>query len=262
MLEYDIIKSNQNPFVVRFSKLKDVKFRRKESLFISEGNKLVLEALRSGKARYLLVRADVFGLYEEIIEKYREYGVRIFVLSESPFSKISTEKAPQGIIAVCDTSLVSKYTEFTGTMFICSGIRDPGNLGTIIRSAAGFGYDAVVLHECVDVYNPKVVRSSMGGIFKTILFESEDLIRTISDLQNVKRRVLACTLTGDSYILGRFDIRSNDVLIVGNEGHGLDDSVVSACDGSVCILMKNGVDSFNAAIASAVIQWEQSKTFS
>ena len=262
MVDNEIIKSTQNPSVVRFAKLKNAKYRREESLFLCEGYKLAKEAIHSESARRLLVRTDVADRYSDLISLCKTDGIAVTLLAEAPFTKISTESAPQGIIALCETMCVSEYKYADGPVFVCSGMQDPGNLGTVIRSAAGFGYKSIVVHNCADVYNPKTVRSSMGGIFRTDLLCTCDLISTIADMRSRGRRVFACTLAEDSLILGGFEISPSDVFIVGNEGHGLDRDVIDSCDASVVIPMQNGVESFNAAVASCVIQWEQSKTFS
>lgn len=260
MFRGDVIRSNQNPSVVRFSKLRDAKHRRSEGLFLCEGIKLAHEALRCGIVRYLLVREDMLSLCEETIAL--PDSAELVVLAEGPFSKISTENAPQGVIAVCGCDIVREYETPCGTAFMCSSIRDPGNLGTIIRTAAAFGYDSVLLHDCADVYNSKTVRASMGGIFRTRLISLDDPFAAISDLQRGGRRVFAAALEKDSRVLGDFEICASDVFIVGNEGHGLDPAVIAACDSSVVIPMFSGVDSLNAALASCVILWEQRRTFS
>lgn len=259
MLHSDVIRSNQNPSVIRFSKLRDAKYRRSEGLFLCEGSKLAEEALRFGIVRYLLVREDVSSLYGDV--SCLPENVELMVLAEAPFMKISTESAPQGVIAVCACDVVSGYEKPAGTAFMCSSIRDPGNLGTIIRTAAAFGYDSVCLHSCADVYNPKTVRASMGGIFRTKLICVEDPFEVIADLQRDGRRVFAAALEENSSSVGSFEIYPSDVFIVGNEGHGIDTNIIAACDSSAIIPMFSGVDSLNAALASCVILWEQRKTF-
>ncbi len=260
MVHCDVIKSNQNPSVIRFSKLCDTKYRRSEGLFLCEGLKLVDEALRRGIVRYLLVREDMASLYVD--DACLSENVELMVLQKGPFMKISTESAPQGVIAVCACDVVSRYEKPAGTVFMCSSIRDPGNLGTISRTAAAFGYDNISLHDCADVYNPKTVRASMGGIFRTKLICVEDPFEAIMDLHKDGRRVFAAALEENSGVLGDFEICPSDVFIVGNEGHGIDAKIIAACDSSVIIPMFSGVDSLNAALASCVILWEQRKTFS
>lgn len=259
MLHSDVIRSNQNPSVIRFSKLRDAKYRRSEGLFLCEGSKLTYEALRLGIVRYLLVMEDAMDLAAAFVHIPED--VELMVLAEGPFMKISTESAPQGIIAVCACDIVCGYEKPVGSTFMCSSIRDPGNLGTIIRTAAAFGYDSVCLHSCADVYNPKTVRASMGGIFKTRLIRVENPFEAISDFQSDGRRVLAAALEENSALIGSFAISPSDVFVVGNEGHGIDTDIIDACDLSVIIPMFSGVDSLNAALASCVILWEQRKTF-
>lgn len=256
----DVIRSNQNPSVIRFSKLHEAKYRRAEGLFLCEGVKLAKEALAAGAVRFLLVREDAPALCGDMIAGLGD--AQLMVLSDGPFSKISTERAPQGVIAVCACDALRSREKPHGAVFMCSAVRDPGNLGTIIRTAAAFGYDAILLHDCVDVCNPKTVRASMGGIFRTALVPVDDPVEAITGLRHDGRRVFAAALGERSRVLGEFDIRPSDVFVVGNEGHGLATSVIAACDSPVVIPMSGGVESLNAALASCVILWEQRKTFS
>ena len=134
----NVITSCNNQLVVRLAKLSDPKFRRSEGLFLCEGEKLTRDALGCGACpRYLLVLESESEKFSELCVKARRMGAEALFLSPSPFGKISTEKSPQGIIAVLDSSGFCKpFAEGTDErIFMCDGVRDPGNLGTIIRTA-------------------------------------------------------------------------------------------------------------------------------
>lgn len=255
------ITSNQNPKVIAFSKLKDEKYRAMDGLFLCEGEKLTREALCASKARYILCSEDRESLYEELICEAEHKGAEIIILSEAPFSKISTERSPQGIIAVCDTLDTPDGIENAGKSIMCCGVRDPGNLGTVIRTAAGLGFDGVIMCNCADVSSPRCVRASMGAIFRIGLFKCSDPRFVIRSLKEAGRKTYAAALEKDSLILGGFSVSPSDVFVIGNEGHGLAKELISECDATVYIPLRGGVESFNAAIAAGIILWEQSKSF-
>lgn len=260
--ENDVIVSCSNSTVIRFSKLRESKYRRSEKLFLCEGLKLVREAFSAGIVSYLLIRED-FDI--EIISGFKgvmDYS--IIRLAEKPFAKISSENSPQGIIAVCKTSIVSNDLNdlCCKRVFACNSVRDPGNLGTIIRTAASLGFETVLLSDCADIYNSKTVRSSMGALFHIGIVEVPQIIEAIDFLKNCGRRVFSAALDRDSKQLGSFKLLSDDVFVVGNEGHGLSDEIIFRTDETVFIPISNCIDSLNVAIASALILWEQSKSFS
>ncbi len=260
----NVITSCNNQLVVRLAKLSDPKFRRSEGLFLCEGEKLTRDALGCGACpRYLLVLESESEKFSELCGKARRMGAEVIFLSPSPFGKISTEKSPQGVIAVLDSADFCKpFTEGTDErIFMCDGVRDPGNLGTIIRTAAATGFDTAVLSDCADVLSPKTVRASMGGIFRINVRISADMAETVRLLRSAGRRVFAAALGENSKCLGRFELRADDVFLVGNEGHGLSDELISSCTESVLIEMVGDTDSLNVSCASTILMWEMSKVF-
>ena len=180
--------------------------------------------------------------------------------------KISTEKAPQGVIAAV------KYLDFfkrldkinsgdlsRRTLFL-SSVRDPQNLGAILRSAAAFGTETVILSsDSADVYHPRVLRSAMGNLFRMRVLTVSDEIAAIQDLRAMGRRVFAAELRENAKPLGENMLSAEDVFVIGNEGHGIDPTLSSVCDGSVYIPIADGVESLNASVAASILLWEQSK---
>lgn len=263
MYSGEVITSNNNPLVKRLAKLNDPKYRRIEGLFLCEGKKLAEESIKYADVKYLLVSADKVDEYGELIQCARQKNVDVVLLADSPFSKISTEKAPQGIISVVltDPSPNEGISCMTGHIFLADGIRDPGNLGTIIRTAGAMGFDSLVLSDCADIYNPKTVRASMGGIFRLGISVTDDMLSVISELKESGRRIFATALTDKSVSLGSFELSENDVFIVGNEGHGLSDELISVCSETVMIDMSRDTESLNVSVAASILMWELSKTF-
>ena len=271
----DIISSRNNNLIKWAASLSEKKGRMIEGAFIAEGEKLVFEAVRTK-----LPITHVFVIEsksEEIIPKiqdefvdecYKKTGV--YIVSDSAFEKISTEKSPQGIICVIkhldffrNLDIIYKEEFFLDdqerTLALCS-LRDPGNLGSVIRSATAFGVEHIVLtSDCADVYNPKVVRSAMGSLFKIKITVVKDFISFIDAAKSHGRRIFAAELSENAKSLREIELSNNDIFIIGNEGHGIPGEVSSCCDSSVYIPISEKTESLNASVAAAIFMWEQNK---
>ncbi len=261
----EFITSRQNEKVKEFASLKDPKGRERGGLFLAEGVKLTLEALSCGCVEYLLANEEKLDdpAVRSALDKCPD-GVKRFVLAPPAFEKVSTESAPQGVIAVC--SHPSAYVRCAPSpeelserrVIALDGIRDPGNLGGIIRSAAAFGTDCILLGSCTDVFNPKTVRASMGALFKASLYECDDLAAVLSALSRT-RRILGASLHGEPIDISEAELRRDDIPVVGNEGHGISEDVASVCTSFIKIPITDRAESLNAGVAAAVIMWEYSK---
>lgn len=264
-VKYDIfISSRSNPTVVTLSKLKDKKFRDRELIFLADGVKLTEEALLYSDVASVIVRENVADSEKicALADLASIKGAQTIVLSESAFEKITPENSPQGIVAAVKydrgrhRALSPELAPELGATVMLSEIRDPGNLGTVIRSAAAFGFDSIVAADCADIYNPKTVRASMGAIFKMKIFTSQGSVEAASVLAK-SRRLVAAALTEASISLDAFDTRPDDVFLIGNEGHGLSHDVIRLCDSVVKIPIAENTESLNAAIAATILMWEQ-----
>lgn len=271
----DTVTSRKNPLVSECVALHDKKGRDEFGCFLVEGIKLFTEAARAGIAMdTVFVRADKFGEYAGIVssllsdKKYSD--TRIVTVSAGCFEKMSTEKAPQGILAR------AKYLDFSSDgviiynedtffenadrMVMLYSLRDPGNLGTVIRSAAAFGFDRILMSsDCADIYNPKTVRAAMGALFRLRFTVADDAERLIGVIRKNGRRVFAAELSDRAVSVGNSGLRRSDVIIIGNEGHGIPAAISSMCSGSIFIPISENTESLNAAAAAAVLMWEQSK---
>lgn len=260
-----LIKSKDNEKVKLFSKLSLSKYRKQSSLFLAEGVKLSAEAVASGLCKYLIV-AESSVESESIcrIVSSADDSCEIIVMPESTFCKVSTESAPQGIISVCSVPSNRLYgigTELkkTDRIIALEGVRDPGNLGAVIRSALAFGFDCVITADCADVYSPKTVRASMGALFSIPVLECDSLASALCDLKKSGRRIFGAVLNEKSLEFGTYSLDVSDVAVIGNEGHGLSDEIKDACTHFVKIPIGEKSESLNAAVAASVIMWEYSK---
>ena len=263
----ELITSKSNSTIVEIAKLNDKKYRDLTKRFICDGVKLFLECVEYGaNIGYVILNdnAEFDNFTLEKIRSIRDSGAKILCVTDSVFSKLTSEKAPQGIITVCDF-LSEKHRYFTNAENIYDGekvmlfesVRDPGNLGTIIRCAAAFGLDRIIISsDCADIYSPKVMRSAMGAIFKVGIDIIDDFSSAIKILRASGKRVLASMLGTRSLILGKDAVSESDVIVLGNEGHGISDKTAALCDDSVFIPMRANTESLNVSMAAGIFMWE------
>ncbi len=258
-METTYITSRTNPLVVSFAKLAEKKERDKTGLYIAEGYKLCAEACGRVSVAYAVLRQDreQNAAYADLAQRS---GGACIILSEPAYDKITKDHAPDGILFVIQMESREIPADLTGERIcILDGLQDPGNVGTIIRTAAALGFDRVILHGCADVYNAKVIRATMGAFFKISVSPCDALDDAITCLQQTGRRVLAAALSDTGIILGKDPLLPADCLILGNEGHGVSDTALRLCDATIRIPMTDKTESLNAATAAAVLLWEYSK---
>lgn len=266
----EYVQSRSNPKTVAFAKLTDKKYRDKSALFLAEGVKLAEEALRytDGEARVqslIFSQSAVEKQNERMIrlaETANELNVHVSVFADSAFEKISTESSPQGVIAVVpyqkNLHESNDFEEWQKgrRLLMLEEIRDPGNLGTILRSAEAMGVEGVILSRCVDLYSPKVVRAAMGTLFRMPVYLTTNGIACVNVMKQNGRRVLAAALGWYSLTLGQYEPDPMDCAVIGNEGHGMPDAMISECTACLRIPMAGQTESLNASAAAACILWE------
>lgn len=280
----DVITSRQNRRIVELMKLDDRRAREKSSLFRFDGVKLLCEALRRRvELDSIFLRA---GTAEKVAERMEDlYGCTleqtccsIFGVEDSLFEKISQENAPEGVITVAkyiDKShkniIIYNKDEIQSRedapIILLESVRDPLNVGAIIRSAAALGVGHLILSaDCADIYHPRTVRAAMGPLFSMPITRVEDLAGTVRALRAEGRLVYAAALDDTAIRLGSPELTeeqgsstSGTCAVIGNEGHGLSEAVIQACDRSVYIPMEAGTESLNAGVAAALIMWELCK---
>ena len=273
--EKEIITSRNNQFVKWASSLSEKKNRKESGYFLAEGVKLTKEALEAGlPVDYLIVsenkRTSVLSAVSEFAEAEKYEKTKFVTVSEGVFEKISTEKAPQGVISVIkhldffrDMDIIYKEEFFLKpeekAIFLFS-LRDPSNLGAVIRSSVAFGIDHIILSDdCADIYSPKTVRSAMGSIYRVKVTTVKNVPSFIKAAQENSRRVFAAELSERAVSLHDVGLIGSDIVMIGNEGHGIDPEISALCDGSVYIPISKKTESLNASVAAAIFMWEQSK---
>ncbi len=267
----EIITSSQNKYVSLARLLGERKQRQKSSLYRFDGVKLLCEALGKGvELEFLLVAEGAYGSVGDKLESLGSHslgslGCRTVVVSDSVFEKISEENAPEGVIAVAkydierhrDMSADEIYADEGERVLLLESVRDPQNVGAIMRTAAAFSVDRIIMsRDCADIYSSKTLRASMGAVFALRIDRVDSVKDAIEKIRGCGRRVFAAALDESATRLGETEFRTGDCVIIGNEGHGLTEETVAACDASVYIPMSGNVESLNAAVAAAVIMWE------
>ena len=264
------ILSKENPIFKNALKLKNSKkYRDLKNLFLSEGVRLCLETIKSK------VKVDVIFFTEKEYEKNANLfpellksDTKAYVLPENLFKKISGTVHSQGLIFVCEKSKKSFVSELNDLCFkksnqenkilILENIKDPSNLGTILRTAETLGIKKIILSEnCCDIYNPKVIRGSMGSIFRLSFHISKDLTHTITSLkENFKIPVYAATLSKNSIPIIKIKFPKDCAVVIGNEGDGITKETIEVCSFKIKIPISKNANSLNASSAASIIIWE------
>lgn len=263
---FEEIISRDNKKTKEFVKLFDNKgYRDSTNLFVIESEKLIFESLKCGiELEVVFVSRAYFDRNEQSIEKQFQ-EVDVYIISEEVEKKLVKTVSPQGIYAICkkkdqilDIAQVSK----SGTYVFLCDIQDAGNMGTIIRTAEALGLDGVILSKsCCDIYNPKVLRATMGCGFRTKFLKVNDITQTLIELSNSGCQTVASVVNEDAQDVLEFkkDQFTSTVLLIGNEGNGLQEEHIQLSKNRVKIKMKGNAESLNAAMACCILMWEISK---
>ena len=234
--------SVDNKHIKDLKKLNTKKYRDKTSSFLIEGEHLVLEAYKTGHLKELILDND----------RVMPLNVETSYVTNNVFNYISTLETPPDIMGVC-SKLEKK--EIGNKILILDNIQDPGNLGTILRTIDSVGLNQVIVSkETADAYNPKVVRSTMGAIFRVNIIESDNLLDTLKNIKKHKYKIMATSLETQNSI---YDIDYNKkVLVIGNEANGVSQEILDYADEKIKIPMLGKTESLNASVATAVILYE------
>ena len=244
----EIITSNKNNIVL---KTIDIKNNKEDGLFV-EGIKLLKEAILSGyNIKYCLIEQDHLDKTLEQVPELND--IKYYVVSNSVLQKVSDTKTPQGIVSIVDFGL-EHNSQILGNFIVLDCLQDPGNLGTIIRSACGTSFNSIVLIGGVSPLSQKVVRSSMGGIFKVqfYYFATQD-----DFLEYAKENDLSfycATMEGENVF--EFSApKQNYGFVIGNEGAGVSGILKANCKGLLSIPMKNNLESLNAGVSASIMMY-------
>ncbi len=260
---YTLITSRKNSLMIETSLLSDKKHRDKANLFCADGIKLLEEALNSKlEISRIFFTQNALDNYAGLLanapcnEKY--------LVTDEVFQKLTDEKSPQGILTCIKKPQLSCPDDnqiLDGGFVILDCLQNPLNLGAILRCAYSLGSNKIVLTPgCADPFGQKAVRAAMGSLFKVQLYNVSSTLEFCKTLQVKNNRVLCTSLTGNAKKIGQFEFKKTDSIIIGNEGHGVDETTASMCSERLFIPMIPDAESLNAATAAAITLWEMNKS--
>ena len=253
-----LITSKDNEFIKHLKKLKEKKYREEYSEFIVEGIKMIQEAIDEGsEIKHIIICDDCKtqgSFSSEFLYEIAKYNC-VYV-TEKIFSGITDVMNPQGILAVIDKKNKSDDIDYNSNLFlILDDIQDPGNMGTILRTADSINLKQIIVSKgTADCYNPKVVRSTMGAIFRVNVIECEDLKKIIKEMKKRKIKVYATNLATNKSIYDA-DYKKS-AIVIGNEANGVSKEILELADEKIKIPMTGKTESLNAAVATGIILYE------
>lgn len=255
----EAIKSSQNQWVKLAASLKQKKFRDQSGLFLLEGVRLSEELIASDWNYEFFFVSETFGASErerQLLIQLQDLAT-IYEVPDHLLAKICDTREPQGIAAVARQKQIA-LSEFSPSKIplwvLAEGIQDPGNLGTIIRTADAVGCDGVLLVRCVDHYNPKAVRASMGSLFHLPIFNLS--AETALDYLQEQQISLYATSVQDAVVHYKIDWRAPSCIALGSEANGISDEFLARSSQTVHIPMAGQAESLNVSISAAVILYE------
>lgn len=246
--------SRDNQFVKHALKLKQKKYRDEQGRFIIEGIRLIEEGIREGLVDYILYSSKLMDTNGA--GRIESSGVKMYEVSHDILKELCDTQTPQGAAAVAVKPGGLSEDIKGDFIIIADGIQDPGNLGTIIRTADAAGGDGVILLKgTVDAYNPKTLRSTMGSVFHIPIICYDDLENLVDSLKEKGFFIYASSLE-DSETIYNSDFKGKTAIVIGNEANGIPKEHVKLCTHKIKIPMPGRAESLNAASAAAIIMYE------
>ena len=253
----NIISSKDNEIVKRIRKLKEKKYRDMENVYIVEGIKMLREAIKSKTAIEQIIICDDCeksdGIPKDLMYEMAKYDC-IYVTSKI-FKYISEVQSPQGVLTIVEKNNSKPINYKEDIIIALDGLQDPGNLGTILRTLDSANLSQVIVSKTtVDAYNPKVVRSTMGAIFRINVIEVDNLKETLLEMKTHNYKVMCADLKAKENI---YSIDYNKkILVIGNEANGVSKEILNIADEKIIIPMLGKTESLNASVATSIIVYE------
>ena len=251
-----IIESKSNSLFKNLKKLKDKKkYRDEKKQYIIEGFRFVKEAIKSNTClECVIFTEDFYKKEKEFIDSLEKLNIKLVIMTKILLDEICDTENPQGISAVAEFK--DSVLNLGNMIILIDKVQDPGNMGTIIRTAHAVGASSIIITKgTVDIYNDKVLRSSMGSIFYIPIIEDYNL-DLVKKLKNQGYRLLVSSLQGENNFFEE-DLKGKVIIAVGNEGNGVSDEVYNISDVKVKIPMPGNSESLNVAIATSVMMYEK-----
>ena len=257
-----LITSRENAQIKLYLKLASGrKYRKERGLFVLEGIRLCLDAVKeNAELHCVFVTESAEEKYGEALDLLKERaGVRFFHISDELGNKLCDTDATQGVFAICRTLDKNNFNSTicsNGKYVILNHLQDPGNVGTIIRTADAVGISGVFLCGSCDIYNPKTIRATMGSLFRVNVIDDCNFKEILACMRERNIAVYGAVVDSDAFSLTECDFSRGAAVVIGNEGNGLSSDESALCDHRLTIKMQGNINSLNAAMAAGIIMWE------
>ncbi|MCM1529929.1 MAG: RNA methyltransferase [Alistipes sp.] len=258
----NIITSKDNPTVRLYQKLSSSKKERLQyGLFVLEGLRIVEDALKEDSGiTHLILTKQAHEKFGETIFQADLRNTKTLVISNELGNRISSTDSTQGIFAICRIPAAKAPAFREDCRYaVLFGLQDPGNVGMIIRTADALGIDGVMLSGCCDLYSPKVIRSTMGSVFRMEITVENDTERLFELLKKGGVKTSAAVIDKDAENAVSCGFDGKQAIFIGNEGNGLPSEISERCDRRITIPMNGRINSLNAAMAAGILMWELEK---
>ena len=253
-----VISSKDNELIKHIKKLKDKKYRDENNEYIIEGVKLIEEAVQEkSKIKKVIICDDTTRIYEiptNVMLEIAKY--QCVYVTDKIFASITQVTNPQGIMAIIEKSTENQQIDYSEDIIVAlDNVQDPGNLGTILRTADSIGLKQIIVtKDTVDAFNSKVVRSTMGAIFRVKIIETSDLVQSIKEMRKHHFKLMVTSLQTDNSI---YDIEFNKkIIVIGNESNGVSKEIQDMADEKAKIPMLGKTESLNASVAAGIVMYE------
>ncbi len=258
------ITAKDNPSIKHYRRLRDQKKARKaEGLFVIEGLRIVCDALqKTGCVQQLLVTDSAFEKHGTLLMGQIQETGKLLQIPDALGTQLSDTEHTQGIFAICripERKPIENALKSDGRYLVLCNLQDPGNMGMVLRTADALGVDAVLSCGSCELYSPKVVRATMGSVFRVPVYEESDAFVLLEKLHHSGISTYAAVPAKHAVPLPECAFADGSAVWIGNEGNGLPADVIDGCDTAVTIPMQGGPESLNAAMAAGILMWEMMK---
>ena len=252
------ITSKENRIYRHAVSLKKKKYRDRFGEYLIEGPNLLKEALKEGVfVEAVFVRPDMTEEEKALLSPENGLAEKTFVLPRSLFDELKDTETPQGIAAVVRKPDFEDRNAPGGNYLVLDRVQDPGNIGTLLRTADAAGYElAIFVKGTADPFGAKVVRSAAGSLFRMPLYFAEDNDDLVDFVHSRGKRLIAAVLEGDKAYY-ECDLKRNAAVIIGNEGNGIDPDLIERADERITIPMAGNTESLNASVAGGILMYER-----
>lgn len=238
---------------------KSARYRKESGLFCAEGVRICIDAVKSNAQIKTFFATEMSSLkHHNEFELLANYAEQTIIITAELFSAISDTESPQGflcIIKALDKTIQFDTIKNDSRLIALENVQDPGNMGTILRTAEALNiFGIVISNDCCDIFSPKVVRGSMGAVFRIPYF----FCSTVVDFLNTNQNIMsyAAVVNANAEKITDVCFQTPCVAVIGNEGNGLKNETIKACSRQITIPMQGKAESLNASVAASIIMWE------